>query len=620
MQNPVADGNTFGQDYVRPSRLFVVTIAGIFLAELLEMAAVYIVRPDQFWIETLLDASIMIVLIFPIVYLFAYRPLLQQVVKRRRSEELLERAFNSIDTLIAYLDRDFNFVRVNETYARSAGHPVEFFPGKNHFDLYPHAENEAIFQRVVATGEPVSVVEKPFEYHEYPERGVTYWNWSVQPVKNTDGTVQGVVLSLLDVTERKRAQERLEQQSMENARLYEAEARARRIAETLSAASLALTQTLDLETVLDALLEHAGRLVDYDAAYVAITESESKLALRAARGYASEADPGMVLGASFEATELPYLQEVLSTKASLLIRDTREYPGWTGLGARDVTRTWLGIPVLAGGKPMGILALAHAEPGGFSTEQVRLAEAIVAQAAVAIQNAWLFEQVRAGHERLQSLSRRLVEVQESERRYIARELHDETSQTLTALMFGLQLMETEIDQPEKLLPRVMELKRLTDGVLEELHRLAMDLRPASLDHLGLPVAIEQLVQGARERYGLDIRLRIAGFPAEDRLPDYVETSLYRIVQEALTNAARHARASNVDVILELRDGKCTVIVEDDGVGFDAGRVRPRGHLGLMGMHERAQMLGGDIQIESRTGGGTTVAAEVPCDYSNIDRR
>jgi signal transduction histidine kinase len=166
----------------------------------------------------------------------------------------------------------------------------------------------------------------------------------------------------------------------------------------------------------------------------------------------------------------------------------------------------------------------------------------------------------------------------------------------------------------------MELKRLTDGVLEELHRLAMDLRPASLDHLGLPVAVEQLVQGARERYGLDIHLRIAGFPTEGRLPDSVETSLYRLVQEALTNAVRHARARNVDVILELREGKCTVIVEDDGVGFDAGRIRPRGHLGLVGMQERAQMLGGDIQIESRTGGGTTVAAEVPYDYSNTNRR
>ena len=103
--------------------------------------------------------------------------------------------------------------------------------------------------------------------------------------------------------------------------------------------------------------------------------------------------------------------------------------------------------MLTGGNTIGVLALADTRPDFFEAEHVRLAEAIVAQAAVAMQNAWLFEQVRAGHERLQSLSRRLVEVQESERRYIARELHDEASQSLTALMFGLSLLEQEVDQP-----------------------------------------------------------------------------------------------------------------------------------------------------------------------------
>ena len=138
----------------------------------------------------------------------------KEIAERKQAEqaliqnnELLERYFSSIDTLIAYMDRDFNFVRVNDAYARSAGHPTEFFIGKNHFDLYTHPENEAIFRQVVETGEPFSVFEKPFEYPEYPERGVTYWDWGLQPVKGLDSTVQGLVLSLVDVTERKRAEE-----------------------------------------------------------------------------------------------------------------------------------------------------------------------------------------------------------------------------------------------------------------------------------------------------------------------------------------------------------------------------------------------------------------------------
>jgi signal transduction histidine kinase len=323
---------------------------------------------------------------------------------------------------------------------------------------------------------------------------------------------------------------------------------------------------------------------------------------------------------TFDAREIHCLEEVISTRKSLLIRDIRDYPGWTPVFTREIIRNWLGIPMLTGGNTIGVLALANTRPDVFSAEHVRLAEAIVAQAAVAIQNAWLFEQVRAGHERLQSLSRRLVEVQESERRYIARELHDEASQALTALMFGLSLLEQDANQPEILQKRVAELKRLTDGVLEDLHRLAIGLRPASLDYLGLVPALEQLVQTSAERYPVNFRFKTAGLTQEDRLPDYVETSLYRIVQEALTNAVRYAKAQNIDVILELRDGKVLVMVEDDGVGFETAEMHKSGHLGLMGIQERAQMLAGTVEIESSPGCGTTVVVEVPYDDSDINRR
>jgi PAS domain S-box-containing protein len=705
-----------------------------------------------------------------------------------QSNQLIESAFNSIDTLIAYMDREFNFVRVNERYARSDGHPVEFFNGKNHFDLYPHEENQAIFQRVVDTGEPYSITEKPFEYAEYPERGVTYWNWSLQPVKTADGAVQGVVLSLVDVTERKRAQlqlarrnqellemskaERRQRQlaeglvqsivvlnssldldyvlnmileqlrrsvpftmagitlvegssvrvvrytgldnhpesdraigvdypmkdysllksisstqqpiyiedvkespdwpsvsglewvrsfvaaplintgqvrgmlnlasdlpgyfsqetvehlmafaapaalALQNAQLFKAELTARQLAETLSAASLALTQTLDIKTVIDTLLEFVCRLIPYERAYIAISENESRLTVRAVADSDPKLDLSQDLNTFIDALDLPNLREVYTRKKSLLVSDTLKYTGWTTFLEGENIRSWLGVPMLAGGKVIGILVTARNEPDQYTDEHVRLVEGIVIQASVAIQNAWLFEQVRSGHERLQSLSRRLVEVQESERRFIARELHDETSQALTALKFGLRLLEQEIDQPQNLLQRVADLKQLTDKILEELHRLAMDLRPASLDHLGLVTALDQLVKSTQERYQLDVRFKTEGFSGEKRLPDYFETSLYRIVQEALTNAIRHASAQSVDVILELFSGKAVVIIEDDGVGFDTAVIRKRGHLGLLGMQERAQMMGGNLQVESRPGGGTTVVVEVPYDDTHLDR-
>jgi PAS domain S-box-containing protein len=720
----------------------------------------------------------------------------QDITRRIQSEQelmhsnqLIERAFNSIDILIAYMDREFNFIRVNDAYARVAGHPAEYLIGKNHFDLYPHEENQAIFQRVVDTGEPFSITEKPFEYAEYPERGVTYWNWSLQPVNGADGSVQGVVLSLVDVTERKRAQLQLEQQNQElrklseaerrqrdlaeglvqsivalnssldldsvlntileqlrrsvpftmagitlvddgsvrvvrytgldkhpestravgsdyplrdysllerisstqqpifiedvkeaedwpsvaglewvrsyiaaplvnagqvrgminlasdqpgffsqetverlmafaapaalalhNAQLYKAELTARRLAETLSAASLALTQTLNFNTVINTLLEFVCRLIPYECAYIAISENETRLTVRAIAGSDLRIDLSQALNTSIDAWDNASLKQVYVSKSSLLIPNTQEYPGWTAILEDEDVRSWLGVPMVAGGKVIGILAISNNEPGQYTSEHVRLVEGTVLQASVAIQNAWLFEQLRSGHERLQSLSRRLVEVQESERRYIARELHDETSQALTALKFGLRLLEQEVDQPQSLLQRVADLKQLTDKILEELHRLAMDLRPASLDHLGLVAALEQLVKNAQERYQLDIRFKIKGLSGKGRLPDYIETSLYRIAQEALTNAVRHANAQNVDLILEMLPEKAIVIVEDDGIGFDTAVIRRRGHLGLLGMHERAQMIGGSLLIESRPGGGTTVVVEVPYGDTHLNRR
>ncbi len=153
---------------------------------------------------------------------------------------------------------------------------------------------------------------------------------------------------------------------------------------------------------------------------------------------------------------------------------------------------------------------------------------------------------------------------------------------------------------------------MTNGIIENLHRLAMDLRPASLDHLGLVPALVQYVKTIGDRYGLTARSKVVGLESE-RLHSDMETALYRIVQEALTNIVRHARATRVDVLLERRGDQVVVVVEDNGTGFDADTTRfmQKGHLGLAGMQERAEMLGGSLIVESTAGRGTTLVVEVP---------
>jgi PAS domain S-box-containing protein len=406
--------------------------------------------------------------------------------------------------------------------------------------------------------------------------------------------------------------------AIQNAGLYEAELRARQTAETLSAASLALTQTLELDMVMNTLLDYLGRLVPYDSASVMLAQDETHLAVRAVRGYEGWTDPQEVLAISLNAQASPHVGTLLTQQKSILIPDTRGYPEWVQRAGTEHVRNWLGVPMVADGKVIGVCGLDKAEAGFFTQQHLQLAQALVGQAAVAVQNAWLFDQVRAGRERLQTLSRRLVEIQESERRYVARELHDEAGQALTSLMVGLRLLEREAQRPEAVVAGVAELKRMVDGVLENLHRLAMDLRPASLDHLGLVAALRQYAEAVSDQHGLVVQFETVGF--HDRLPSDVESSIYRMVQEALTNVIRHARATRVDVLLEQRDDKLIVIVEDNGVGFDPPAAMQNGRLGLFGVRERAEMLGGRLVLESAAGAGTTLLVEVPYGDSDPDRR
>jgi signal transduction histidine kinase len=221
---------------------------------------------------------------------------------------------------------------------------------------------------------------------------------------------------------------------------------------------------------------------------------------------------------------------------------------------------------------------------------------------------------------LQQLSRHLVEIQENERKYIARELHDETSQSLTSLKLGLQVIEKEADRRVRLAEQVRNLQVLADETLESLHHLAVNLRPASLDHLGLVDALTSLIESTTQRSGLQAHFKIIGSMEMASLTDEMETSMYRIVQESITNVIRHAHASYVDVILEWRDEKILIVIEDDGVGIDIQKARETGHLGLIGMQERAEMLGGKLLVDSTPQVGTTLVVEIPYANSNPDRR
>jgi signal transduction histidine kinase len=217
---------------------------------------------------------------------------------------------------------------------------------------------------------------------------------------------------------------------------------------------------------------------------------------------------------------------------------------------------------------------------------------------------------RQYHSRIQEMSSQVLTAHEAERRRIARELHDDTAQALTSILVRLHLLERST-KDEEVLGNVEELRDLTSGALDSVRRMAMDLRPAALDDLGLVPALQTYAEKYSQSWPVRVRMSVDGLSR--RLPADVELVLYRVVQEALTNIAKHASASSAIVSLSRRRNEVTLNVEDDGVGFevDDGRQTNGSGLGLFGMRERLALVGGDLQIESARGGGTRITARVP---------
>jgi signal transduction histidine kinase len=403
--------------------------------------------------------------------------------------------------------------------------------------------------------------------------------------------------------------------AIENARLYEVERRERRLAQTLSSFSMAITQSLDVTVVLGVLLDYLGQMVPYDMAAAMLLDWGPRFAVRALRRSDGTATLDPEFPAAFDASAIPVLRELLDEQKGKVVQDIRPDPAWTQYPFADETRSWIGVPLVAGGRVIGMFSMAKSTPGFYQQEHLELAGALASQTSAAVQSAWLFEKVGEGRARLQSLSRQLVRIQESERRAVSLELHDEAGQSLTSLQVGLHLLESKVDDPAAVKTGIADLRRQVEELMVSIHRLASNLRPASLDHVGLSAAVQQMVEALNLQEGPEVEFEGGGL-GPGRLPEFTETALYRIAQAALANAVQHSRAKSASVLLERREGRIVVVVEDDGVGFDPIMAFHSGRLGLLGMRERAEMLGGTLTVESSEGKGTTIVAEVPDDNPN----
>jgi PAS domain S-box-containing protein len=525
--------------------------------------------------------------------------------------------------------------------------------------------------------------------------------------------------------------------------------------EILRDANIALTANLSLDRILETLLDYLTKLVPYDSANVMLRQGESQFVVSALRRYEGFQDVETTRAIAFDGNTNPLLRRICLTKQSVVVPDTNNEPEWQLVTGADHVRNWMGVPLVASGKVIGLYSLDKAEPDFFKPHHARVAETLAARAASAIQNAQLFEQsqhyvaeleariserkraetaLRESEERYRELfenardaiyvhdldgkyisvnraaealsgytrdeilghhftdfvarehvgqacdcllskleregettyeveiiakdgrrvpvevssrgiyengaivsvqgtarditerkqaqdtlrmfSRQLIEAQEDERRRIARDLHDQIGQALTAVKMNLYTVQRFSSGPEA----SHCLKDNIDAVDEALRLvrdLSVDLRPPLLDDLGLATALCWYVDRYEKRAGVTTEVLIELPNQNERFSRDLETACFRIAQEALTNVARHARATHVLLQLTRTATTLEMIVRDDGVGFDPAALRKRASrvatLGLVGMQERAHGAGGMLGIHSKVSRGTEVRFSVPID-------
>lgn len=383
--------------------------------------------------------------------------------------------------------------------------------------------------------------------------------------------------------------------AIENARLYESSTRWLQQLESLNEVASGLTSELELERLLELIAGNLCELIDARLVAVMLPGPDGRLRVEAASGTGTE----RVLGLQLD-PERSKAGRVLARGRPERIDSVLDDPEVDqDAASRMGGQSALFVPLRAGERRIGVLA-CHEKlgTGVFTDDDMRLAGAFANRAAVAVDLS-----KRVARDTLRSI----LEAQELERRRLALELHDETGQALTAILLGLGQFEARAATAER--SGLAAVRELVVETLRDVRRLAVELRPKVLDDFGLNPAVERLATTLSEQSGMAVTFR-SDLPDGQRLPAEVETALYRIVQEAVTNVVKHARARNVTISLGRSNGTLVAAVEDDGRGFSLADVGPE-RLGLVGMRERVTLLGGRLTVRSSPGGGTSLRAEVP---------
>lgn len=451
-------------------------------------------------------------------------------------------------------------------------------------------------KQVLQKGKPAIVVQRECT------TGVSkYLKVIVYPLRDVQGNIKFIAELRRDVT----AQRELETQILRRHHQLQA----------LSRISNAVSRMWDLNAILKVALDNVLEIMSGTIGGILLVDERSEtLRYHVQRGLSAVYAEGMRihLGEGIAG-------KVAQTGEPVLLEDISRSPGVAhpDLVSAEGLKGFVSIPLKAKDRIVGVMNIASHEAGRFGSDDVSLLNSISDYLGTAIEQVKLYESLKRGRERYQRLLQYSLTAQEEERKRIARELHDETSQAITSLTLSLQaiigLAEKKGIGDAEFLEKLKTTHSYSVRAGNEIVKLMKELRPTLLDELGLPAAIHRYAKDTLQTQGINVTTEFIG--TEQRLQPEVEVTLFRIAQGAIGNILEHAKAKNSFIKLDCNAKECVLSVEDDGIGFDVSkltRVDSRGRgAGLFTMKERAGLVGGACHVESKPGQGTKVIVRIP---------
>lgn len=539
--------------------------------------------------------------------------ILRDITKRKQAEEALRESegklreiFENVNDEIVYLDQSGTIVDLNDRIEDMFGYTRNELVGKNldELELFSSedlAEFATSFDNLIAESVPS---ESRFlkEFEAKRKDGSTVFVESSARLIERDGKPAGLLSVIRDITERKRAEQETLQRNRELAALNE-------VAHTVSQ-SLNLEKTLTnaVDKILEVLNTRHGGIYLLD-------QEEKKLTLKVHRGISdSEANEASVLGIGngnvgrvLESRE-PLFIESLSNSSEFTAKES------LNIVASKQLQSAVLIPLQARGKTFGVMFAATEHDRIFSLEERELLITIGHQISTAIENALLYEELQRKEAIRGEVLQQAILAQEEERRRIARELHDQTSQVLTGASAMIEASVAALPWgTDEIKERLRETRVSLTNMLVDVRNIIYELRPTMLDDLGLVSAARWHAEDYLERAGITAHFETTG--RKRKLPARAETAIFRIIQEATTNIVKHARAKNARIELEFHKDSLILNIEDDGRGFELQKARnpknkKRG-MGLLNIKERVEILDGNFRIESQRGRGTKITVSIP---------